>query len=415
MGELQVHKSSSQLFLQMKNYTLFFLLFILSFIIPKKKNLIVCGGGDAKHFQGNPKYILLYLLKYKNHHLEVYWSSKTKQQQDQLDSLNLPYIDPYSWVGFFTLLRANYIFIEKSSFDAYYIRSVFGRFNFIQTWHGTPIKKIGIDTEGQNTSLPLLSRQNSLFYKFLKGICFFSRQKFKLITAPSEITAKLFKRAFENKNVAVTGYPRNDIFFDHNLSIRDFEEELNLKSFDRVVLYAPTFRDNTQQTSPFTNPLNHYNNTLKDKNYLLLVKKHPWQKNLTIQKGLSHIKDVSIFVCDIQELLIHTDILITDFSSCFFDFMLSGKPIIYYSYDFESYIKQCRSLYIDYYKDLPGPFAKDEKELFDLVFSVEEWKNKILYKNQYKKVLDGYNTYQDGHSTKRLLEKLFPLQNFDRV
>src|SRR5699024_5687039 len=124
--------------------------FILSYLIPRKKNLIVCGGGDAGQFQGNPKYILLYLLKSKNKDLEFYWSSKSKEQRKKLKSLSIPFINPYSLKGFFIILRAKYLFIEKSSFDVYYSRSIFGRFNFIQTWHGTPLKKIGIDAQGQN-------------------------------------------------------------------------------------------------------------------------------------------------------------------------------------------------------------------------------------------------------------------------
>src|SRR5699024_2758021 len=106
---------------------------------------------------------------------EYYWSSKTTKQQENLKLLKIPFINPYSWKGFFKLLRAKYMFIEKSSYDTYYSTSIFGRFNFIQTCHGSPQKKFGIDLEGQNSSLPLTSSQDSFLYKLLKKIKFFSR------------------------------------------------------------------------------------------------------------------------------------------------------------------------------------------------------------------------------------------------
>src|SRR5699024_10824856 len=117
----------------MKNKVLFSLLFLLSYFFPKKKNLLIFGGGDGKQFQGNSKYLLLFLMKNNVEGLEYYWSSKTTKQQENLKLLKIPFINHYSWKGFFKLLRAKYMFIEKSSYDTYYSRSIFGRFNFIQT------------------------------------------------------------------------------------------------------------------------------------------------------------------------------------------------------------------------------------------------------------------------------------------
>src|SRR5699024_7747195 len=289
---------------------------------------------------------------------------------------------------------------------------IFGRFNFIQTWHGTPLKKIGIDAQGQNSSLPFSSKQDSVIYKSLKKLHFFSRQKFKLITAPSKITNKILKRTLKNSNILMTDYPRNDILYNPKLSIKNYKKELNLDIYKRIILYAPTFRDNHAEAKPFPHHLEHYNRVLKEKKYLFLVKKHPWQKNLIIQEHLSHIKDVSDQVEDIQELLCHTDILVTDFSSCFFDFMLTEKPVVFYPYDFENYIKHCRGLYLNYFNDLPGPFAKTEKELFELIFSVEKLENQNAYKSNYNSLVNQYNTFQDGRSSQRILENLFPSLEF---
>lgn len=379
----------------MKNYFFHALLLLLSYIIPKKKNLIIFGAGDAKQFQGNPKYIYQFLRLTQPQAITYFWSAKSKKQQEFLESIQAPFIDPYTVSGFFKILRAKYMVIEKSTFDVYYTKMIFGRFNFIQTWHGTPLKHIGVD-------------KNNSGYKFLKRIRFFTRQKFKIITAPSEEIKTLFQNVFENKNVVVTGYARNDVIFNPALAVNDYGRILNLKTYTKTILFAPTFRDDNDTLSPLSDDLTKFNGDLKERNYLLLVKKHPWQKNFHIPKNLSHIIDVSGKVDDIQELYPHVDVLINDYSSAFFDFMLSKKPVIFYPYDLENYLKNCRGMYLDYYKDLPGPFAQNEPELFSLILSVEEWQNDAAYQAKYDQLLCRYNLYRDGHSSERILKLLFP-------
>ncbi|HET8574538.1 MAG TPA: CDP-glycerol glycerophosphotransferase family protein [Edaphocola sp.] len=392
----------------MKNLLVQSLLLILSYIIPKKKNLIIFGAGDAKQFQGNPKYIYQFLRSNPYKTISYFWSAKSKKQQDFLKKINAPFIDPYTLSGFFKILRAQYMVIEKSTFDVYYTKMIFGRFNFIQTWHGTPLKHIGIDKDNSASGPAVLTDKNNSGYKFLKRIKFFTRQKFKLITAPSEEIKTLFQNVFENRNVAVTGYARNDVIFNPALAVSDYGRILNLKAYAKTILFAPTFRDDTDTLSPLSDSLMEFNRDLKQKNYLFLVKKHPWQKNFHIPENLSHIIDVSGEIDDIQELYPHVDILINDYSSAFFDFMLSKKPVIFYPYDLENYLENCRGMYLDYYKDLPGPFAQNEPELFSLIFSVEEWQNDTAYQARYDHLLRRYNLYIDGHSSERVLKLLFP-------
>lgn len=392
----------------MKNYFIHLLLFVLSYIVPKKKNLIILGSGDGKQFQGNPKYMAIFLSRINDCKIEYYWSVKSKKQQQQVKLCSLPFINPYSLKGFWKILRAQYQIIEKSSFDTYYLKSIFGNFNFIQTCHGSPQKKFGVDAIGQNSSLPLTSNQDSMLYKLMKKLRFFSRHKYKLILSPSPYVETIYKRAFENNRTFVTGYPRNDVFFDLSLAVEDYFNQFQLGKFEKVILYAPTFRDNQDSLRPLSADLDRYNEELKNKNYLLLVKKHPWQKSFSIPEGLSNILDLSNKVDDIQELLPRIDLLITDYSGTVFDFMLTNKPVIFYPYDLENYLKNCRGLYLDYYKDLPGPFAHNESELFQLIFTVDEWEKEPAYRQKYKALLDRFNQFQDGHSSERLLNLLYP-------
>lgn len=399
----------------MKNKLIFLFLFCFSYIIPKKKDLIICGGGDAKQFQGNGKYLLLHLKNHNPRNLEFYWSSKSKKQQEELNELNIPFIDPYSWNGFWKILRAQYLFIEKSSIDVYYTKHIFGKFNFIQTWHGTPLKKIGRDSFDDIKNPSISSNPNHFIYKMMKKLGMLTRQKFKLITAPSEEVQTIFKRTFENDNVAITGYPRNDVLFQPDLAIHNYQEQLGLKHYKKIILYAPTFRDDSYTIQPFSDQLDKYNQQLKDVNYLMIVKKHPWQKTLEIPQDLTHIVDLSSSVDDINELLPFVDILITDYSSVFFDYMLSQKPIIYFPYDIEDYLKNCRGMYYDYYNKFQGPFAHNEEELFNLILTNETWSNDENYLNKYHQVITEFHQFKDGSSSERLLNYLFDQFSFSTI
>lgn len=391
----------------MKNYLLQIALTVLSYLVPKKKNLLILGAGDAKQFQGNPKYLYLFLAQNQSS-IEFYWSAKSGEQRKKLAARNLPYINPYSKNGFIKLLRAKYIVIEKSSYDAYYTPMILGNFNFIQTWHGSPFKKVGIHAaEHLQGSIHMSSNPENLMYKILKSINFFSRQKYKLITSPSQYVSEIFESAFENKNVKITGYPRNDVFFNKKLAFNDYTELLKRKEYQKIILYAPTFRDNKDSVSAFSDQLKEYNNSLAELGYLLVVKKHPWEKQLVIPEGLSNIVDISEDVDDIQEVLIHIDILITDYSSTFYDYMLTGNPTIFYAYDLEEYLENCRGLYFDYKEGLQGPFAFSEEALFKLIFTSDEWTRDKAYQEKYKTVLDRFNEYKDGDSSQRLLKYLW--------
>ena len=365
------------------------------------------GAGDAKQFQGNPKYLYQYLSQNKTN-LEFYWSAKNKEQFKALAAKGLPVINPYSVKGFFILLRAKYLVIEKSSFDVYYTKMIFGFFNFVQTWHGSPFKKVGVDAADHlSDNIQFSANRKSAKYRFLKRIKFYSRQKYKVIVSPSEEVSRIFKNAFENDNTVITGYPRNDVFFNPSLALNDYTELLGCKSYKKIILYAPTFRDNVDSVTAFSDDLSKYNEQLVAAGFHLVIKKHPWEKNLVVPQGLSNITDISSKVDDIQELLPYVDLLITDYSSSFYDHMLSGNHTIFYAYDFEDYLANCRGIYFDYKQELQGPFADNEEQLFELIFTSAIWTKDPAYKVEYERVLNKYNQFKDGDSSKRLLTYLF--------
>ncbi len=364
---------------------------LLSYIIPKDKDMIICGS--HKTFAGNSKAFFLYLHKYSNK--KVYWITSEKFIYKMLNEKNLPVLYLYSFKAFTSILRANYLILTHGIIDVSYFYLLYGRFNLIQTWHGIALKDISFTAEDK---APLL-------FKTINRISRKADRLYKLIIATSEESKKIFISAFRNTNVKILGYTRNDVFYNKDLIFEDYRVKLSLYKFNKVILYAPTFRENPTLV-PFSHKfLNRLNNYLVEKNHILLIKNHPYEK--PIESTYSNILNISKNIIDIQDLLIHVDILITDYSSIMFDFVLLDKPIIFYAYDLKEYTEKCRGLYYDYYKELPGPFARNEDELLDIIANIDSIFNDKIYMERYKAFKDKFNYYKDGNSCLRLYRELY--------
>jgi len=136
--------------------------------------------------------------------------------------------------------------------------------------------------------------------------------------------------------------------------------------------------------------------------YILLLRVHVLVKqNIVLKdKQKSRIIDVSSF-SDIQELYLVSDMLVTDYSSVFFDYANLNRPIIFYAYDLESYRDDLRGFYLNYDKDLPGPVVKTEEELYLAIESVK------YAKIDYSKFRKTYLPKDDGNATNRIIDKIF--------
>ncbi len=369
--------------------SLFFIPF--SYIIPKRKGFYLFGSGRGFSFSGNPKY--LFLSQYNNNFLFLTKSKKIEQSLKN-KKYNCINFSKHYLLNFWILLRAERIFIDKGITAVSPFNMLLGNFKFIQLWHGTPIKKIGLNN---------IKYQNFLIEIMFKFVSYLFSKNIELVTCTNESSKKIFKKALLSKNVFVTGYSRNDIFFDRSLIFEDINKKLSLYNYKNVFLYAPTFRDDNSTVFLFSDPfLSILNKYLKKNKSILLISSHPLQ-TIIFNSNFSNIKNVSKEIEDIQELLIYTDVLITDYSSSLFDFSLTNKPIIFYPYDYENYLKNCRGLYYDYFNEFPGPFARNEKELFNAIKNIKYLSKRKEYKKKYEKFKRKFNKYLDGNSSRRIL------------
>ena len=381
------------------NLFLGLILSTLSFVVPKNKKQILLGSHRGLNFFGSPKNFFFYLNN-KQNYFRPLWITRNKKLFSKIQKKKLPVLYLYSLKGFFAILRSYYLVFDHGSMDVSYSGFLMGRYNMIQTWHGTPLKNMSPDAGNYLKT----SFNTTKIYEYFARI---EPRSFHTVLSASDETQKVLQKIFENENVKILGYPRNDVFFDKMFLFDDYEKKFKLKNYSKIILYCPTFRDIPNPKSPFSEIfLNKLDDYLKKKNYLFLIKSHVIQKVNLDTKNFSNIIDVSDEVEDVQDLLTVTDILISDYSSIFFDFMLTEKPIIFYSYDYNEFRKIRKYFYYNYYEELPGPFAKNENQLLDYLEEFESFFADEGYKKKYNSFKKRFNYFCDGKSSDRLFNHL---------
>lgn len=279
---------------------------------------------------------------------------------------------------------------------------------YIQTWHGTPLKRLGYDltTEGGNALNSLKDMQNK--YKA-------DAERYSYLLAPSKFCTEKFTSCFNlkennpNCEIIEEGYPRNDFLSNYTQdAITAIKYNLNINNIEnkKIILYAPTWRDN-QHTSGvgYTYKMDVDFDLLQKElgnDYIILFRAHYFVANsFDFNKYRGFVYDVSNYE-NINDLYVISDMLITDYSSVFFDYAILKRPIIFYMYDLKEYQEDIRGFYIDL-KELPGNIIENEK---DLVKEINKLSEHFEYDERYKKFTEKFNSLEDGNATKRVLEKI---------
>jgi CDP-glycerol glycerophosphotransferase (TagB/SpsB family) len=245
------------------------------------------------------------------------------------------------------------------------------------TWHGIGFKKIGVIAD------KFFRGKNFLREKIMYYIQKSRYQKYYLILATSETDKKRKVECFKNNNVKILGYPRTDFLIE-----KIFKQK---KIKYKKILYAPTYREKNYSLIPFDKSfLKGLNKKLKKNNLTLLIKRHPKDSRIFLDKKYSNIKDITDKTSDIQEVLLRVDKLITDYSSVVTDFILTKKPVIFYIYDKEKYLSECSNFYYDFFKIAPGPLVKKKENLYRYIINDSWFKNKKYQKN-IKQVCENAN------------------------
>ena len=277
---------------------------------------------------------------------------------------------------------------------------------YLQCWHGTPLKKLGFDIKVESGNS--MNSIKDIHYKYQVD-----SKKYTYLLSPSAFCTEKFTSAFNLKAVGKEdiiiekGYPRNDDLVNYKEEdVTRIKKVLGLPKDKKIILYAPTWRDNQHQsglgyTYKTEVDFDRLRAELSDE-YIILFRAHYFVANkFDFSKYAGFIYNASLYD-EINDLYIISDILITDYSSVFFDYSILKRPIIYYMYDLEEYQQVLRDFYISL-SDLPGKIVETEDDLIDALQHVEE----LTYDDKYKKFNDTYTYLDDGQAAKRVVEHVF--------
>lgn len=364
-------------------------------LAPMDENLIIFESGLGRQYGDSPRYIYEELVRQGDTRRKVWVYSGKHRFSDPLTSTVKRLSPEYFW----HLARAKY-WVNNQSFPHYLQRRAKGV--FLQTWHGTPLKQMALDIkEVQGRDEGYLDRVTR------------ATQQWTHLISPSRYTSDAMRSAYAFSGEAVElGYPRNDILTGENAEAIEqrVRDDLAIPAGVKTVLYAPTFRDDASSSRGkfrFDLPmdLEEFDRRFGE-GTILLLRMHVLVSNaVTIPESLRHrILDVSGHP-DIQELYLASDVLITDYSSVFFDYSLLRRPIIFYAYDLENYRDNLRGFYLDYESALPGPIVEEESELWDTLSSALAGEE--LHGVDREEFIQKFAPHDDGHAAKRVVERFF--------
>ena len=363
---------------------------------------IIFASFDGRGYSDSPKALYEQILKedkYKN--FSLVWAFENPEEYAFLEqNPNTRVVNIKSKEYLKELASAKYWFINFKMYD-----HIFPKENqvLLQCWHGTPLKKLGFDldtfTNAMNTAKELAHRYE------------LETRKYSYFLSPSRFASEKFISAWnlkaQNKEniILETGYPRNDFLFNYtDKNVKEIKAGLNIPQNKKVLLYAPTYRDNQHSagkgyTYKTETDFDRLKEMLGDE-YIVLFRAHYFVANsFDFLKYKDFIIDVSGYD-DISRLYVISDILITDYSSVFFDYACLKRPIILYCYDLEEYRDSMRGFYFDI-ESLPFPIVKNEEDL------AREIKNDDKENSKYPEFINKYCYLDDGKASKRVLDKVF--------
>jgi CDP-glycerol glycerophosphotransferase len=269
---------------------------------------------------------------------------------------------------------------------------------YLQTWHGTALKVMGFDVpsvkRSSKTELDALQRQAD-------------RWDYFLVRCEHDVETLL--PAFRSRAEPLRyGYPRNDPLAAPLTPEQRAERlaALGLPTDRRVVLYAPTFREGpagARRRFEMQIDLDRFATEL-GQTHLLLVRPHYLDRYAVPPRYGAYVRNAS-WVHDVSELLAVTDLLVTDYSSVMFDFAVTRRPMVFFTYDYDDYVGATRGTYFELADVAPGPLATTSDELLDAIRDSDAWSES--YADRYVRFVKRFAEYDDGHAAERVVDRFF--------
>jgi CDP-glycerol glycerophosphotransferase len=270
----------------------------------------------------------------------------------------------------------------------------------LQTWHGTPLKRLGFDASATQGAQRRFDRRWPA-----------QVANWQYVLSPNRFSTDVLRSAYRLEGELLeTGLPRNDVLAGPR---RDevrarVRERLGLAPQTRAILYAPTFRDGVIDRD------NHYRLDLHldaerlrgtlGPDAVVLFRKHHYIVDPVPVTADGFVRDVSAYP-DGTELLAAADVLVTDYSSMMFDFANTGRPMLFFAYDLEEYAKSIRGFYLDFEEIAPGPIVRTTDELAAALRDLDGVRAR--YAERYAAYVQRFCDLDDGGAAARVVDRVF--------
>ncbi|NLL73013.1 MAG: CDP-glycerol glycerophosphotransferase family protein [Clostridiales bacterium] len=367
---------------------------VLTRLLPVNHKVVIFESNVGRNYTGNPRAIYEEMVRqgldrrYRCYIILEDRSIKIPGSAKKIKRKGFRYFYYFAIAG---------VWVSDSRLPMYMIKR--SETTYIQTWHGTPLKKLALDLD----AIYMAGESDLLEYKknFYENV-----QTWDYLISQNNYSSGIFRKAFGfDKEILEIGYPRNDMLFHNNNieELKKIKERLGLPLDKKVILYAPTWRDNEfhgKERYKF-NPKLDFSLLMEEleNDTVLIVKYHYLvmdQIDWTPYEGFIYSYDMSY---DISLLYLVSDMLITDYSSVMFDYSILKRPMLFYCYDLDEYKDSLRGFYFDFIKEAPGPIVKSSSKLIQ---AIKEY-DYNMYRDKYEAFTNKYNHADDGNASGKIV------------
>lgn len=354
------------------------LVYWVSFLIPRDKRLAAFGAWMGDRYCDNPKYLMLYLLEHSN--MKCVWIGKEELRDQMPSHANFRFVRKDSIRACWFLLRAKFWFYCHHYGDMSELYLDNGAI-VVNLWHGIPLKYMGVKTPyaiaHPTVRKGIRALRHNVFSKLRKTNVLWTVSSSK---GMSRIMVESFPSMYSYERILEYGTPRNDFLIRHacdkeriNALKQKYSRILGFSVDKRIVLYMPTWRMANNSIFTFyglpADKCAQFSKMFLEKDAVLIEKHH----HATFEKQPidARANACSIVVSpsqqnqiDPQELYLIADLMVTDYSSAYFDFSLLKRPCIHFVYDYDQYKNNDSGLAYDLEDVAAGPCVRTVDELY---------------------------------------------------
>ncbi|HBB9957875.1 TPA: CDP-glycerol glycerophosphotransferase family protein [Vibrio parahaemolyticus] len=350
---------------------------LVNVIFPRNNDLIIIGSWFGERYADNSRYLFESLTKNANY--DVYWVTRNIHLYNELKEKYTNVILIGTFKSFIYHIRAGLFLFDQGFTDFDYALSR-GAVR-VNLWHGIPLKKVGIEAN---------QRHNRVQSRFEYISNFLLGRKIDFVVSPTTFTDLLFDKCFDEQLIRGP-YPRVN-YLKSDYESYNLKTEASLLNIIRaknkkVIMYLPTFRDNMPLKFFGGENLSYLLQEIDKMGYILVTKCH-------LAEELFHKENIELNSevinipadCDIYPFLKESDILVTDYSSVYFDFLSLNREIVFFPYDLEYYKYEDRGLMLDYEQYTPGAKAYNIKDFLKIISGINS--GEVSYELERKELIE---------------------------